>query len=268
VGEAARARARIVVARLGPALVGLVVDRMTAILRLPEAAIDPVPPVLTRGAGEARVEAIGRLEGGRRLVSILAPARLFNDETASRLLADAGRETGAMTDAEGGSKAVERFVVFRLGDEHYGLPIAAVDEVARRPESLTRVPRAPAFVDGVMNLRGAVIPVIDQRRRFTAGGGAEEGRGRVVVLTIEGLRAGLAVDAVTEILSVPTAELAPAPALAVGGAAMFDRVATVERDGRMILLINPKVLLDAAERDLLSAIAADRAGGTGADPAL
>ncbi|WP_254454316.1 chemotaxis protein CheW [Siccirubricoccus sp. G192] len=99
------------------------------------------------------------------------------------------------------------------------------------------------------------------------GGAAEEGHGRVVVLTIEGLRAGLAVDAVTEILSVPTTELTPAPTLAACEAAMFDRVATVERDGRIILLINPKILLDAAERDLLSAIASDGAGGTGADPA-
>ncbi|WP_426959533.1 chemotaxis protein CheW [Muricoccus radiodurans] len=265
-GEVDRARRRIVVTRLGPALVGLVVDRLTGILRLPESAIDAVPPVLTRGAGEARVEAIGRLDGGRRLVSILSPARLFDDETASRLLADAGREARDMSGTGIQAEAAERFVVFRLGGEHFGIPIAAVDEVARRPGSLTRVPRAPAFVEGVMNLRGAVVPVIDQRRRFAAEGTAAGPGGRVVVVTVEGVRAGLAVDAVTEILSLPAGSLAPAPALAAGEVAVFDRVATVERDGRMILLIEPRALLDAAERDLLAAMAA-RAAGTGAAPA-
>nr|WP_280842941.1 chemotaxis protein CheW [Pararoseomonas baculiformis] len=255
-GEGGRDRARILVLRLGPALVGLAVDRIAAILRLPEGAIDPVPPVLTRGTGEARVEAIGRLEGGRRLVSILSPARLFDDETASRILADA-KEAGEMAGSTG--EAAEQFVVFRLGDEHYGLPIGAVEEVARRPESLTRVPRAPAFVEGVMNLRGSVVPVIDQRRRFAAGGTAEERARRIVVVTIEGLRAGFAVDAVTEILSLPAASMAAAPDLAAGDAAVIDRIATVERDGRMILLVDPRALLSGAERDLLAAIAAKAA---------
>ncbi len=259
-------RARVVVMRLGPALIGLVVDEVTAILKLPETAIDPVPPVLTRGAGEARVEAIGRLDGGKRLVSILSPARLFDEETATRLLAEAGREAGTMTGAGSLAGMVERFIVFQLGNEHYGLPIGAVDEIAGRPESLTRVPRAPAFVEGVMNLRGAVIPVIDQRRRFATGGEAEPGRGRVIVMTIGGLRAALAVDAVTGILAVPASELEPAPGLATGEAAVFDRVARAGGDGRMILLIDPKVLLDAAERDLLGAIARDGAGATTPDP--
>jgi purine-binding chemotaxis protein CheW len=171
-----------------------------------------------------------------------------------------------MTGAGSSAEIVERFIVFQLGDEQYGLPIGAVDEIARRPESLTRVPRAPAFVEGVMNLRGAVIPVIDQRRRFATGGEAEPGRGRIIVMTISGLRAALAVDAVTEILAVPASDLEPAPGLATGDAAIFDRVARAGSDGRMILLIDPKVLLDAAERDLLGAIARDGAGATTPDP--
>ncbi|MFH5923007.1 chemotaxis protein CheW [Roseomonas xinghualingensis] len=262
-GEGGQDRARILVVRLGPALVGLVVDRISAILRLPEEAIDPVPPVLTRGVGEARVEAIGRFDGGRRLVSILSLAKLFDDETASRILADA-KEAADMAGTV--AEAAEQFVVFRLGDEHYGLPIASVEEVARRPDNLTRLPRAPSFVEGVMNLRGGVLPVIDQRRRFSADGEADERRRRVLVVTIEGFRAGFAVDAVTEILSVPASSLAPAPELTVGDTAVIDRIATLERDGRMILLIDPGALLSGAERDLLAAMAAKAAkpAGSGA----
>ena len=62
--------------------------------------------------------------------------------------------------------ADEQFIIFRLGDQEYGLPIAAVDEIARPPEQITRLPKAPAFIDGVMNLRGSVVPIVDLRRRF------------------------------------------------------------------------------------------------------
>ena len=57
--------------------------------------------------------------------------------------------------------ADEQFVIFRLGNQEYGLPIGAVDEIARPPDHITRLPKAPAFIDGVINLRGIVVPIVD-----------------------------------------------------------------------------------------------------------
>jgi purine-binding chemotaxis protein CheW len=256
---------RIVVVPIGIAFLGLVVDSLTAILHVPEEAVDPIPPILARGVGEARPEALLRLEGGRRLIAVLSPTRLFDEVSTARLLADTKRldanrtsgerEADKMAEESGGNGA-EQFVVFRLGDEHFGLPIAAVNEVARRPEKLTRVPRTPAYLEGVINLRGKVIPVIDVRRRFDASGAAGGPSGRIIVVDIEGVSAGFAVDAVTEILSVASTDLLAAPDLVSGGSALFDRLATVERAGRMILLIHPRALLDGAERDLIATLVA------------
>jgi purine-binding chemotaxis protein CheW len=251
----------IVIFRMGAAAVGLVVDRMTAILHVPRDAIDPVPPVLNRGRGETRIAAICRLEGGKRLVSVLAPARLFDDETASRIQADAQGGAAQMSATASADSLTEQFVVFRLGTEFYGLPILAVDEVVRCPEHLTRVPGAPAFVEGVMNLRGKVVPVISQRSRFSVPGEAAGGARRVLVVTIDGLSAGFLVDAASEVMAVPFAAIRAAPRLteadmAADGVRVFDRIANMESEGRMILLIDPKALLDLAERDLLAALAA------------
>jgi purine-binding chemotaxis protein CheW len=77
-----------------------------------------------------------------------------------------------------------------LATKRYGLPIAAVDEVVALPDTLTRLPRAPAYVKGVMNLRGAVIPVIDQRQRFSVVGEPAAGVPRVVVVTLGVCRPG------------------------------------------------------------------------------
>ena len=57
-------------------------------------------------------------------------------------------------------------LIFRLGDDEFGLPIGVVDEVTRMPSQITKVPNTPAFLEGVFNLRGQVVPVVDQRRRF------------------------------------------------------------------------------------------------------
>jgi purine-binding chemotaxis protein CheW len=249
-------KGRLIVVRMGGFLVGLVVDAVTAILRLPEAAIDPVPPVLTRGRAEARIQGICRLEGGGRLISLLNPDRLFDTETAARIQAAAAGEGAEMSGDDRQAGAIEQFVLFQLGEERYGLPIAAVEEVVRHPGTLTRIPHAPDFVEGVMNLRGKVVPVIDQRRRFAAGGRpAARGR-RIVVVTIEGLRAGFAVDSVSEVVGLPADSLSPTPQLTAGDSRIFDRVATAGPDGRMTLLVDPKALLDRAERDLVAAIAA------------
>ena len=84
--------------------------------------------------------------------------------------------------------------MFRLMDEEYGVPIDAVQEIVRVPELLTRVPKTPAFIEGVINLRGAVLPVVDQRRRFGLPGAERNDRQRIMVFTISGVRTGFIVD--------------------------------------------------------------------------
>ncbi|MET0429974.1 MAG: chemotaxis protein CheW [Microvirga sp.] len=229
--------------------VGLVVDAVKDILRVPESLIDPVPALLTRG-GEAEIAGICRLEGGRRLVSLLAPDGLLRG-LEDVLAAGAAPESES---AEMIATTAQQFLVFRLGGQDYGLPAAAVEEVVRLPDALTPVPRAPAFVEGVMNLRGRIVPVIDQRRRFALADGAGR-RARVIVVDVDGAPAGFIVDAASEILSVPDERIRATPELAAGEDAVIDRIATLDADGRMILLIDPRALLDRAERDLLQAMA-------------
>jgi purine-binding chemotaxis protein CheW len=248
-------RSRIVVVRLGGKRVGLLCDSIREILRVPRRLLDPVPTVLTRGKGETRIEGICRLQGGR-LISVLASRKLFDETTTERILSNVAEGDadmgGPTTQAE-----LEQFIVFQLGDEHYGVPLAAVDEVVRRPDSLTRVPRAPEFIEGIMSLRGKMVPLVDQRRRFSVVGEGDGKARRVIVVTIDGLQTGFVVDKVSEILAISREELKPAPELGTDDTSVFDRVATIEQDGRMILLVDPRALLDLAERDMLYALSAD-----------
>ena len=82
--------------------------------------------------------------------------------------------------------ADEQFIVFRLGEQEYGLPIVAVDEIARPPEHITRLPKAPAFIEGVMNLRGGVVPIVDLRRRFDLPPKELQATRRILVVAVGG----------------------------------------------------------------------------------
>jgi purine-binding chemotaxis protein CheW len=257
--EAPGPEARVIVAAIGDARVGLLVDQLSSILRVPEHAIGPVPRVLNRGAGEAHIDAMLRLPDGG-LVSVLAPERLFREESVAQILED-GRQKGSEMTAVADRRTGQRFLVFALGDERYGLPIEAVQEVVTLPDTLTRLPRAPAFVAGVMSLRGAPVPVVDQRQRFGVEG-VHAGRPRVVVARIGDMAVGFAVDAVSEILEAPEEALSATPELGAEASRLFDRVAQLEAGGRMILLLNPQELLQRAEADLLAGLAREAQPGT------
>jgi len=246
--RAPAAEDRLVITRIGDQPLGLVADRVSAILRASPDRVGAAPSLFNRGEGEARIDAVLRLPDGRGLVSVLSSETLLADERLARLLntAVAAKETSMAEPVTAARR--QRFVVLRLGEERYGLPITAVDEVVRAPETLSRLPKAPAYVQGVMNLRGRVIPVIDQRQRFSVAGKRGDG-GRVVVVTIGGLQAGFAVDGVDTIVEAAADELLATPGLTEGGEAVFDRA--IERDGEVVLLIDPKALLDRAEADLL-----------------
>lgn len=101
-----------------------------------------------------------------------------------------------------------QLVVFDLASEFYGVDISAVREIIRM-QSVTRVPGAPAFVEGVINLRGRVVPVVDLRKRLDLSLAEQTQESRIVVVDIGGRDVGVIVDAVTEVLRVPLSVIDP-----------------------------------------------------------
>lgn len=242
--------ARVVVTTVQGALAGIAVDQATAIFRIPAGDVDPVPAVLARAAGgEAEVQAIARIEGGRRLVAVLSAERLLRHEGLARTTAE---EKGqAMSGAQ---EEREPMAIFTLDDAEYGLPVAAVEEVARMPEALSRLPRAPRFVEGLISLRGRALPVIDLRRRLDLQPKPRTGRERVLVIALGGTRVGFLVDNVKEIVRLPASVIEPAPELAEGQSNVLARVANLAQKGRMILLLDPARLLEGSEIRALARI--------------
>lgn len=250
--NSAGSSARIVVAAIGGVRVGLVVNSLRDIVRATADQIDPVPLVLTRGKQEAQIQSICRLEGGRGLMSILSTDHLFESSLAERLVAEKDYEEELMEDGAAPA-ATEQFVIFKLGDEDYGLPIACVTEVVASPDKLTKLPKAPTFVEGVMNLRGQIIPVIDQRRRFESATVSDR-KSRIVVVRLGKTLAGFVVDGVSEVLSVSADQLRTSPELTSKRSKVIERIANLDREGRMILLIDPQELLDRAEQELIDSM--------------
>lgn len=246
---------RIVVVRLGRHRVGLAVDAMRGIVRVPPSNIDPVPPVLARGTAESRIQSVCRLDDGNRLISLLATDHLLREDQMVKLLLGDTKEISAEEAVE---EEGQQFLVFRTAGEEFALPIDVVEEVARVPEKLTRLPDAPPFVEGVMNVRGTVIPIIDQSRRF--GGSPTRGeRPRILIVALGEIRAGFIVDAVIGILRIPSSSLQPVPDLGSEGARVFGRVASL--DERVLLIVSPQELLDRAERDLIAGLKAGSSAG-------
>jgi len=240
---------RIVVVSLGAASVGIVTDTVKEVLRVARAVVDPLPELLANGGSLREVESICRLNGGKRLVSILSAGRLFD---TTQLSGDGAVEEGTMQETRGGTEAAradeeEQFVVFRLADEEYGVPIEAVHEIVRVPEQLTHVPRTPAFIEGVVNLRGAVLPVVDQRRRFQLPDAERNDRQRIMVFAIAGVRTGFIVDSVSEVLKIPRSAIVPAPDLAQDDDNAVERIANLADAKRIILMVNVDRLLSRHE---------------------
>jgi purine-binding chemotaxis protein CheW len=246
-------RSKVLVLSVGKNWIGVVADRTRDIVRVDPVMIDPAPPLLTRGAGDAEITSICRLDQGLRLVAVLSPDRLFRSELVRRIL-DEQDQTGAepADQIDGDAMHDEQFVIFRLGGQDYGLPIAAVDEIANPPEHITRVPRAPAFIDGVMNLRGIVVPIVDLRRRFELTSREPAAAPRILVLAVGGVKTGFMVDSVSEVMKVQAEAIRPAPEMSAEQMRLIGRVVNLDAQGRLILLIDPTQLLNRVEADVLA----------------
>lgn len=135
---------------------------------------------------------------------------------------------------------------FRVGEQLYGLDILRIREIVR-PQKLRPVPRAPAFVEGVMDLRGAVVPVVDLRRRFELAIPPQSRQTRIMISAIAGRIVGLLVDEVLEVRRYGRKEIQPAPHFLSGKGVEFF-LGVCRRAEELVLILNLEKLLSTDEK--------------------
>lgn len=132
--------------------------------------------------------------------------------------------------------ADEQLVVFKLWDQNYAINIASVHEIILM-EHITRVPRTPAFLKGVINLRGKIIPVIDMRKRFSVDWHTEITEDtRIMIVEAGSSIVGMIVDQVTEVIRLSRDDIEPLPAASAGFDASFIRGVGKIEDSLIMLL--------------------------------
>lgn len=134
---------------------------------------------------------------------------------------DTGRHTGP---SELGIQLAGKYLTFKLGDEEYGLQILKVQEIIRM-QAVTRVPRTPAYLRGVINLRGKVIPVVDLRRKFALDDIADSERTCIIVVQVmQGtatVTMGILIDEVREVLDIGAENIDETPSFGANVDAEF-----------------------------------------------
>jgi purine-binding chemotaxis protein CheW len=143
-----------------------------------------------------------------------------------------------------------QLVSFNIGTEEFGVEILKVQEINRMVE-ITKVPQAPHYVEGVINLRGKVIPIIDLRKRFNLDVKEYDKNTRIVVVDISGSIMGMIVDAVSEVLRLPSSTIEPPPEIVTGlNAEYIKGVAKLE--DRLLIFLDLSRVIDATEMASMS----------------
>jgi chemotaxis signal transduction protein/hemoglobin-like flavoprotein len=171
--------------------------------------------------------------------------RVGNGSIAASI--SSGQKTLKVEQASGPHR---QLVVFDLDDEYYGLEISAVREIIRLQE-ITRIPNTPDFVEGVINLRGKVIPVVDLRTRFGMENVERDDDSRVVVVDVNGSEIGMIVDAVTEVSRIPESSIEPPTSVISTDDSEY--LAGIAKAGeQMVLLLDIAGLISAEHLEALS----------------
>jgi purine-binding chemotaxis protein CheW len=140
---------------------------------------------------------------------------------------------------------IMQLVTFKLGNEEYAVDILKVQEINRMKE-ITRVPNTPAYVEGVINLRGKVIPVVNLRSKFSLTDRENDIQSRIMIMDIQGITMGLVVDAVSEVLRIPSNIVEPTPPMASNISTEYIK-GIAKLEDRLIILLDMDMLVGKVE---------------------
>jgi purine-binding chemotaxis protein CheW len=247
--------------------IGIVVDEVREVLSVLMSARDKVPSLLTSGEGGDDISAVCRLEEGKRLVSILSAQAMFEKKSIQAALAVDKSEDKQMntynTHDANSEKGTEdglsedddtQMVVFKLADQEYGVTIDDVQEITRIPPEMNKVPKTAKFIEGMVNLRGTVLPVLDMRVRFGIEQMEQNEQQRILVLNLSGNRTGFIMDSVVEVLRLSRTSIESSPTLSDDQMRVMGRVVNLKEDGRMIQVLDVHQLLSKSEENALETL--------------
>ena len=245
-GETRRDDERCLVVRIGTKSVALRVDAVNQVLQAPKSSVEQTPTIVAGGgAGRDQIRGIAKLDEGKRLIMLLDVGKLVSQSDLSTIdkLADGKTEAGEASTAA--TEDDERQLVsFKVSEEEFAVDIMQVQEIVRLAK-VTKVPHAPDFVEGVVNLRGNVLPVVDMRKRVHMATKDYNDATRVVVVDLHGKKTGIIVDAVSEVMAVRKRLIEPAPEIAKStyGDQFIEGVGKLNNGERMFLLLRAEELL-------------------------
>jgi purine-binding chemotaxis protein CheW len=252
---------RIIVVDSDGFVLGLVVDHVHEVLNVPKNLMEPPPRITSSGGME--LSGVAKLDDGARLIMCLDVANLMKDQKLRDVQASShetviAKETGNTHKTRGGQQLSEvQLVTFMLGAEEYGVPISQIQEIDRLAK-ITKVPKAAEFIEGITNLRGEVIPVLDTRKRFDLEVKPSDDRTRIIIVDLGGVKTGLVVDSVREVLNLATRDIAPPPE-AIGSGIdqhFISGIGKVDAGRRMIVLLDVERILSRQEQKHLSEVTA------------
>jgi purine-binding chemotaxis protein CheW len=157
-----------------------------------------------------------------------------------------------VTSSKSAGEEILQLVSFNIGTEEFGIDILKVQEINRMVD-ITRVPRAPDFVEGIINLRGKVIPIIDIRKRFNMELAEQDKNTRIVVVDISGQVMGMVVDSVSEVLRIPASTLEPTPEVVTSIDSDYIR-GVAKLEDRLLIYLDLSKILSGDERHSLAQI--------------
>jgi purine-binding chemotaxis protein CheW len=253
---------RIIVVDAAGFVLGLVVDHVHEVLNVPKSLMEPPPRIASSGG--MQLSGVAKLDDGSRLIMLLDVGSLMKDQKLRNVqdspvqAVEEEKGGGVQNSASGGQDLGEaQLVTFMLGDEEYGVPISQIQEIDRLAR-ITKVPKAAEFIEGITNLRGEVIPVLDTRKRFELEIKPPDDRTRIIIVDLGGVKTGLVVDSVREVLNLARKDIAPPPeAIGTGIDHQFiSGIGKVDAGKRMIVLLDVEKILSRQEQAHLSEITA------------
>jgi purine-binding chemotaxis protein CheW len=148
-----------------------------------------------------------------------------------------------------------QLIVFNLDQHEFAVPIEQVWRVeSLADQTPTRVPRAPAFLEGVVNVRGQVVPMVDLKKRLGFPTSSRPPKSRLLVVEMEGQRVGLIVDGVSDIMWVATARIEPPPSMVAQISGVFVQGVAKEENDRLLIILDLREALTPGERQELRAV--------------